>query len=72
MLEWIPVDSERIVAAAYDSEQQAILVQFPNGTKWWYGNCGPEIWGEFVSPMTSQGRYIKDVLDHHPNGRYDG
>lgn len=27
---------------------------------------------EARSPTTSMGRFIHDVLDHHPNGRYEG
>ena len=72
MLEWRPVQSERIAFAAFDPEQQVIFVQFPNGKRWWYGNCTADMWAEFMGPSTSKGRYIKDTLDNHPNGRYDG
>ena len=72
MLEWLPVESKRILAAAYDADHEIIFVEFPEGVRWWYSGCGPEVWEEFLLPTTSQGRYIKDVLDHHPNGRYDG
>lgn len=72
MPEWLAVQSTRVAAAAFDPEQEAILVEFPDGKKWWYGGCGPEVWEEFMSPTTSKGQFIKDVLDHHPNGRYEG
>ena len=72
MFQWVSVQSERIVSAAYDPEQQVILVEFPNGVRWWYGGCTPETWQEFMDPLTSKGRFIKDILDGHQNGRYDG
>lgn len=72
MLEWNAVQSTRVVAAAFDADQETIFVQFPDGIRWWYGGCGREVWEEFMSPTTSKGRFIHDVLDHHPNGRYEG
>lgn len=71
MIEWIPVnDSSRIVAEAYDPDAETIYVRFPNGVEWWYSACPPQIWEEFTSQ--SRGRYIKDVLNFKPNGRYAG
>ena len=71
-MEWQPVVSERIVATAYDVEQATIFVEFPDGVRWWYSNCDPAVWEEFNSPGVSMGRFIHDILDHHPNGRFDG
>ena len=35
MPDWIPVtDSSRIVAAAYDSQSQAIYARFPDGAEY--------------------------------------
>ena len=52
--------------------QETIFVQFPDGIRWWYGGCDREVWEEFMDPITSKGRFIRDVLDHHQNGRYEG
>lgn len=69
MIEWISVlDSTRIVAMAYNEEQQTIYVRFPEGIEWWYGDCSQLHWEEFrFAP--SKGRYIREELDHHPNGQ---
>lgn len=73
MIEWMPVaGSARVVADAYDPETERILVEFPTGIRWWYGNCPLQVWEEFNAPGTSKGQYISMVLNHHPNGRYDG
>ena len=66
--EWIDVsDSERIVAMAYDVEQEVIHVRFPDGVEWTYGDCPPVVWEEFTAPGQSKGRFIFDVLNHKPN-----
>ena len=72
MLEWIAVQSTRVMAATFDANQETIFVQFPDGIRWWYGGCDREVWEEFMDPITSKGRFIRDVLDHHQNGRYGG
>lgn len=70
MINWISVqDSSRIIAMAYNSSTETIYVRFPNGVEWWYGNCPKLVWEDFSAPGTSKGRYIHQVLDHHPNGR---
>ena len=69
-LEWIEVlDSERIVAMAYDEEMETIYVRFPEGVEWLYEGCPPNVWEEFSSAGLSKGRYIREVLDHKPNRR---
>jgi hypothetical protein len=73
MMQWVDVhDSQRVVAVAYDSKQEVIYVRFPDGSAWWYGGCPPHVWEEFTSPGTSKGRFIKDSLDAHPNGKWSG
>jgi hypothetical protein len=72
VLEWTPVASTRITAAAYDAEAEVIYVEFPNGRRWWYAACEKPTWDEFINPATSKGSYIHNVLDSHPNGQYDG
>jgi hypothetical protein len=73
MIEWIPVNnSNRIVAEAYDAQAETIYVRFPNGVEWWYSACPSYVWEEFSAPGQSRGRYIKDVLNFKPNGRYAG
>lgn len=70
MYEWLPISgSSRIVAAAYDAATEQILVEFPEGIRWWYGECPAIVWEEFMAPGTSKGQYIHRVLNHHPNGR---
>lgn len=69
MIEWIDVsDSQRIVAMAYDLESETVYVRFPNGIEWFYAQCPLVVWEEFQT--SSKGRYIRDVLDHRPNGRH--
>jgi hypothetical protein len=72
MIEWISVDSTRIVAEAYDPAAEKIYVRFHDGVEWWYGACPPQVWMEFTAPSQSRGKYINAVLDHKPNGRYAG
>lgn len=73
MLEWIPVTgSSRIVAEAYDPETETIYVRFPDGVEWWYSACPPQIWEAFTAPGQSRGKYIAQVLDLKPNGRFAG
>ena len=70
MLEWQAVDSKRITAEAYDPIAETIYVRFPNAVEWWYSACPPSVWEEFAAPATSKGSYIKDVLNHRPNGKH--
>jgi len=73
MIEWIPVTgSERIIAEAYDPQTETIYVRFPNGVEWWYSACPPHVWAEFTAAGQSRGHYIKDELNHKPNGRHSG
>jgi len=74
MINWIDVtDPERVIAVAYDSEQETIYVRLKNdGVEWWYGSCPPHIWEQFTMPDVSKGRFIREVLDNHPHGRYVG
>ena len=70
MLNWQSVGgSSRIVAEAYDSDNEVIYVRFPDGVEWWYSECPLHVWDEFTSPGQSRGKYIAAVLDHKPNGR---
>lgn len=72
MIEWSPAPgSGRVVAVAYNAEAEQILVQFPDGIRWWYGQCPLQVWEDFTAPGTSMGKYIHQVLNQHPNGRYD-
>jgi len=70
MIEWIDVaDSSRVVAVAYDQDEEVIMVRFANdGVEWWYGDCPPHIWEQFTMPGTSKGRFINEHLDQHPKG----
>lgn len=73
MIDWIPVDgSTRVVAAAYDAENEAILVRFHNDVEWCYEACPPHVWEDFMSPGQSKGQFIHQVLDHQPHHRYEG
>lgn len=74
MLNWIDItDSARVVGVAYDAEQETIYVRFRNdGVEFWYGSCPPHVWEQFTMPGVSKGRFIREVLDNHPKGRYLG
>jgi KTSC domain len=73
MIEWIPVsNSKRITDEAYDPQTETIYVRFPNGIEWWYSACPSHVWAEFTAPGQSRGQYIKDELNHKPNGRPGG
>lgn len=73
MIEWTEVSgSSRIVAEAYDPETETIYVRFPNGVEWFYAACPLDVWQEFIAPGQSRGKYIHDVLNLKPNGRYTG
>ena len=64
-------DSTRVIAVAYDVEEETIYVRFrKGGVEWWYGSCPLHIWEQFTMPGVSKGRFIREVLDSHPNGRY--
>jgi KTSC domain len=70
-IEWTEVvDSERIIAMAYDEDEEVIYVRFPDGVEWLYEQCPPTVWREFSDPGQSKGRYIHDILNHKPNRRY--
>lgn len=58
-----------VVAVAYDREGEKILVEFDNGVRYWYGECTPLTWDEFMAPGQSKGQYIHQVLEGHPYGR---
>ena len=61
-------DSTRLVAMAFNDEAQMIYVRFPEGIEWWYGECSSFHWEQFqLAP--SKGRYVREELDHHPNGQ---
>jgi hypothetical protein len=72
MINWIDVaDSERVVAVAYDADQETIYVRFKrDGVEWWYGSCPPHIWEQFTMPGVSKGNFIREELDNHPMGRH--
>jgi len=73
MLQWFPVaGSERITAEAYDPESETIYVRFHDGVEFWYSACPPHVWEEFTAVGQSRGRYITQVLDYKPKGRYAG
>jgi hypothetical protein len=72
VIEWILVeDSCRVVAVAYDAQNEYILVRFPGDTEWCYEACPLHVWEEFISPGTSKGAFIHEVLNHLPNHRYE-
>jgi hypothetical protein len=65
-------NSKRIIAEAYDSSTETILVRFPDGVEWAYAVCPPQTWAEFTEAGQSRGEYIATVLDHKPNHRWNG
>ena len=72
MTDWINItDSSRVVAIAYDAEQEAILARFPDGVEWQYFGCPSGVWEDFTALGTSKGRFIKYVLNTHIHGPLD-
>jgi hypothetical protein len=72
MNDWISIsDSSRVVAIAYDPEQEAILARFPDGVEWQYLGCPQDVWDDFTALGTSKGRFIKHVLNTHIHGPLD-
>ncbi|KAE8762515.1 KTSC domain-containing protein [Georgenia thermotolerans] len=72
MVEWISVsDSTRVVAVAYDAENETICVRFPNDVEWCYEACPPHVWEDFMAPGVSKGKFIHDVLNHQTHHRYE-
>lgn len=68
-VDWRPVQSNRIVAEAYDSESETIYVEFPKGgVRWWYSACPPDVWEQFTAEGQSRGQFIHQVLNYKPNG----
>jgi len=74
IISWIDVpDSDRVGAVAYNADQEIIYVRFKkDGVEWWYGSCPQHFWEQFTAPGVSKGRFIREVLDSHPNGRHVG
>jgi len=70
--EWRAVQSERITHEAYNPEAQHIYVRFPDGVEWCYRACPPDVWRAFTAPGQSRGKFIAEVLNHKPHGRYTG
>lgn len=71
-LDWRAVESERITHEAYDPESERIFVRFPDGVEWCYRACSPDVWRAFTAPGQSRGKFIAEVLNHKPHGRYAG
>jgi hypothetical protein len=71
MIEWsVVTGSTRIVAEAYDAENERILVRFPNGVEWAYSACPQTVWAEFTAVGQSRGQYISTVLNFKPHCKY--
>ena len=67
---WIPVTgSSRIVAAAYESQRQAVHVRFPDGAEYCYEERSQNIWSQFITPGVSKGAFINSDLNKHPYHR---
>lgn len=73
MIEWNQVaGSTRIVAEAYLAETETIVVRFPDGVEYMYSACPPNVWAEFTAPGQSRGKFIDQVLNAKPRGRWMG
>lgn len=72
MPDWQAVVSERITHEAYDPETQRIYVRFPDGVEWCYRACPPDVWRAFTAPGQSRGKFIAEVLNYKPHGRFIG
>lgn len=64
--------STRIVAEAYNEEEEKIYVRFHDGAEWVYEDCPMSVWEDFTAPGQSRGKFINEVLDHKPHGEFFG
>lgn len=60
-------DSTRVDQAWFDKEAETIECLFPDGVRWVYQEVLPATWQRFVR-SGSPGRFIRDILEQHPNG----
>lgn len=61
------VGSTRVDRAWYHAAEQAIEVQFVDGVRWEFRECGVQTWENFCK-TSSPGRFIHDILNRKPNG----
>ena len=49
-----PIVSSNLESAAFNADEQAIIVRFKNGTAYKYPNCGEKLWKDFQSQFDGQ------------------
>lgn len=62
-LDWRKIeDSTQVASAAYDAEACEIHVRLQTGELHVYADCDLKIWQAFMSPSTSKGEFLENVL----------
>lgn len=64
-LDWQPITSTNVSAAAYSEEMGGVVVEFRDGSRYLYQGAGEaDLAGLLTSP--SPGSYVRRVLGGHP------
>lgn len=64
--EYHTFSSTRVDAGWWDAATKTVTLLFPDGTRWAYEGVSRDTWVRFTR-AGSAGRFLADVLDHHPN-----
>lgn len=60
-LDWSPVSSSNVSAAAYDTDKQELMVRFRNGSVYAYKGANQALYDEFLS-AASPGAFVRHTL----------
>lgn len=64
----IAVEGSTLVSSAmYDDAAERIFVWEHSGRRWVFENCTEDEWASLMSPATSRGEYVMNVLRSHPH-----
>ena len=71
-----PIVSSNLESAAFDSESEAIIVRFKNGTAYKYPNCSKRVWDAFKFHFDgkdgrSAGKFMAAQLRPRPYEKLD-
>lgn len=67
MSDFQPIVSSNLESAAYDAENESIIVRFKNGSAYRYPNCGMQLWKDFQTQFDglkgrSAGKFLNAQL----------
>ena len=67
MSDFQPVESINLESAAYDADNESIIVRFKNGTAYRYPNCSEQLWKDFQTQFDgkkgrSAGKFLNSQL----------